>query len=262
MKPTRTCMNAGALLFAGVLGVGSAAAQLNAAISDGELQEPWMQSRAVVQSLVEAVRSESDPARRARIDRDLDALERDLADLQGKVERMAIGIASNIGYAYTAAEASRELALDVGKVEAGFAALYAGFGVAQRADAVAAQAAIAALREILARERPFERDVTQAIGSGSKNAIQALAGRWWAAGEQVGETRKAVIEVRRRPAQGAIPSTARGRDAWSRSAVPDRVTAGRAVGPVHLGDAGEVVAAADVLVLPGAAGVFECSGVD
>lgn len=200
MKPTRICMIAGALLVAGLLGAGSAAAQLNAAISDGELQEPWVQSRAVMQSLAEAVRSEADPARRTRIDRDLDALERDLADLQGKVERMAIGIASNIGYAYTAAEASRELAQKVDVVEADLASLYDGLDVTGRDDVAAAQASIEALKQLLLRERPFERDVTQAIGSGSKNAIQALAGRWWAAGERVGEVREAGIGLRRPPA--------------------------------------------------------------
>lgn len=189
----------GAMTCAVLLGAGSAAAQMNAAISDGELQGPWVQSGAVVRTLAAAVESEDDPARSLQAGHDLDALEHDLAQLQARVESVAIGIASNIGYAYIAEEASRELALNVGKVEADFAALYAGFGVERRADAVAAQAAIAALREILARERPFERDVTQAIGSGSKNAILALAGRWWAAGERVGEARDAVIALRRQP---------------------------------------------------------------
>lgn len=190
----------GALALLLLLGAGSATAQMNVAISDAELQDPWVQSRAVVRTLAGAVESEDDPVRRMQAGSELDALARDLAEVQKGFEGMAIGIASNIGYAYIAAQASRELALEVGKVEADLAALYAGFGVAQRADAVAAQAAIAALREILARERPFERDVTQAIGSGSRNAIQALAGRWWAASEQVGETRDAVIALRRPPA--------------------------------------------------------------
>ena len=200
MAMTRVGVILGAMAFAAFFGSGSAAAQMNAAISDGELQDPWIQSQAVMRTLADAVETEDDPARRAQIDRDLDVLERDLGELQTRVEGMAIGIASNIGYAYGAAEASRELALHVGKVEADLAVVYGGFGLAQRADAVAAQAAIAVLREILARERPFERDVTQAIGSGSKNAIQALAGRWWAASERIGEARDAVIALRRQPA--------------------------------------------------------------
>jgi hypothetical protein len=189
-----------AIMFAALLFAGTAAAQLSAAISDTALQEPWMHSKAVVLTLADAVGGETDPAQRTRLDQDLDGLERDLTELQGQLELVAIGIVTRIGYAYNAAEDSRGLALQIGKVEADFAALYADLAVAQRADAKAAQASIAALRETLAKERPFESDVNQAIGSGSKNAIQALAGRWWAAGESVGETRAAVVSLRRQPA--------------------------------------------------------------
>lgn len=183
-----------------LLGTGSAAAQMNAAISDGELQDPWVQSRAVVRTLADAVETEDDPVRRAQVDRDLDALERDLAELQAQVENVAISIASNIGYAYTAEEVSRALATTIGKVGSDFAAFYADLNVAKRKDVIAAQESIGTLEQVLARERPFERDITQAIGSGSRNAIQALAGRWWAASERIGEARDAVIALRRQPA--------------------------------------------------------------
>lgn len=190
----------GAMIVIIALAAGSTAAQMNAAISDGELQEPWVQSRAVVRSLADAVETEDDPALRAQVYRDLDALERDLAELQAQIENVAIAIATNIGYAYTAEEVSRALAMTIGKVGSDFAALYADLNVAQRQDVIAAQASIGTLEKVLARERPFERDITQAIGSGSKNAIQALAGRWWAASERIGEARDAVIALRRQPA--------------------------------------------------------------
>jgi hypothetical protein len=190
----------GAMIWIIALAAGSATAQMNAAISDGELQEPWVQSRAVVQTLADAVETEDDPVRRTQFDRDLDVLERDLAELQAQVENVAISIASNIGYAYTAEEVSRALAMTIGKVGSDFAAFYADLNVAQRQDVIAAQESIGALEQVLARERPFERDITQAIGSGSKNAIRALAGRWWAASERVGEVRDAVIALRRQPA--------------------------------------------------------------
>lgn len=190
----------GAMILGITLAAGSATAQMNAAISDGELQDPWVQSRAVVRTLADAVETEDDPVRRAQVDRDLDALERDLAELQAQVENVAISIASNIGYAYTAEEVSRALAMTIGKVGSDFAVFYADLNVAQRKDVIAAQESIGTLEQVLARERPFERDITQAIGSGSKNAIQALAGRWWAASERIGEARDAVIALRRQPA--------------------------------------------------------------
>ncbi len=190
----------GAVILIISLAAGSATAQMNAAISDGELQDPWVQSRAVVRTLADAVETDEDPARRARVYRDLDVLERDLAELQAQIENVAIAMASNIGYAYTAAAVSRGLAMTISKVGTDFAALYVDLNVAQREDVIAAQESIGALEQVLARERPFERDITQAIGSGSKNAIQALAGRWWTAGERVGEARDAVIALRRQPA--------------------------------------------------------------
>lgn len=189
----------GAMILGILLAAGSATAQMNAAISDGELQDPWVRSGAVARTLADAIEAVYDSARRAQVDRDMDALERDLGELQAQIEKVAIAIASNIGYAYTAAEVSGALAMTVGKVGTDFAALYADLNVTQRADVIAAQESIGALEQVFARERPFERDINQAIGSGSKNAIQALAGRWWAAGERIGEARDAVIALRRQP---------------------------------------------------------------
>lgn len=200
MKTDRPGVIGYAIGFTVLLAAASAAAQMDAAISDAELQDPWIRSKAVVSTLADAIGDKGDQAKRAQLDRDLDGLEGSLSELQAQLEKVAIRIVSKPEYSYIAAEDSRELARQIGKVEAGFAALYAGLALSDRADVLAAQAAIAALRELLSREHPFERDVTQAIGSGSKNVIQALAGRWWAASERAGEAKDAVIGLRRQPA--------------------------------------------------------------
>jgi hypothetical protein len=57
---------------------------------------------------------------------------------------------------------------------------------------VATQESLAALRRILEDKNRLERDVVRALGSGSKNEIQALASRWWAGAQSVEEVRGAV----------------------------------------------------------------------
>ncbi len=175
---------------------GTAAAQLNQAIGDQDLLEPWIQARAAVLALPAG--SPADPAARAQFAHQLDATEEELSGLRRELEEAAISIVARPEFAYDAAQRSFELSQRMIRVERGLDAMFAALAVADRPDVMAARDSIGRLRQILEERTRFERDVIAALGSGSKNAIQALAARWWTAGERVGDVADAVRGLQER----------------------------------------------------------------
>jgi hypothetical protein len=176
------------LLLAGLLVANAAVAQISQAITDAQLTEPWTQARTFVASVPAG--AAVDPEKAAR---DARALGESLAVLRARLEDTAISIVARPEFAYDAAQASFDLSRDVGEAAARLDAWLQDFPPDTVAAASGARAGIARLQETLAQRHAFERDVLQTLGSGSKNAIQALARRWWTAAEQVDALREAVV---------------------------------------------------------------------
>jgi hypothetical protein len=180
-----------ALLLASLIASAPAYAQLNQAITDAELYEPWTLARTAA---VAAIAAEARDADRAVADAgNLDA---SLAALRARFEDTAIAIVARPEFAYDAAQASFELSREVADAGAKLQAWLADYPAGQGGEAAAARDAIARLEAVLAQRNAFERDVFLAVGSGSKHAIQALARRWWTAAEQV-EALRAAVGARR-----------------------------------------------------------------
>lgn len=170
----------------------TAGAQWDQAISDKELLDPWIQAAAVLRVL------SVDDATAAATGRRFVPLEEDLASLRAELENIAIGIVGRPEFAYDAAQRSFELSQQVEKVGQGLDAVFTELSVAERPDVKAAKAAIAGFQQILAGRTRFERDVLTTVGSGSKNAMQALAARWWTAADRVDDVRSALVGLQRR----------------------------------------------------------------
>lgn len=190
----------GVLLGAMVLCAISAHAQSDAAITEAMLREPWVQQLAVLESVSPAVAS-APAGEQAALGAKLAALEAALADYEEKVDRTIDRIIGDPQFAYIATEWSAELAERVAAVHAQFDALYAALGVAERGDVRKAQASLDALRELLARRQPFERDVINAIGTFSREPIVGLATRWWNGEERAIAVKKKVAALRAARAQ-------------------------------------------------------------
>jgi hypothetical protein len=184
----RLAFTLAALLFAGTAG-----AQWDQAISDKDLLDPWIQAAAMLRALP----PESVPAGAPR--EILASLEQDLSGLRADLENTAISIVGRPEFGYDAAERSLELAGQVGKVEQGMGALFAALGVSDRPDAKAVRDSIASLQNILSGRSRFERDVLNTLGSGSRNAIQALAARWWTAADRVNDVAEAIRTLGAKP---------------------------------------------------------------
>ena len=171
-------------------------AQTEQAISDAILFEPWRLEHAVVRSLPTALAAIQDADQRAEINRQLDTLAGETATLQAKMEDVALLIVANPGVVYRTDEISTDLADKIGKLGQALAALYKNLKLENRSDVVAAQTSLDELRKILLQKTAFDRDVGGAVASGSKNQIQALAGRWWNGAERIGELKVAIKELR------------------------------------------------------------------
>ena len=118
--------------------------------------------------------------------------------MRREIEETAISIVARPEFGYDAAQRSFELSQRLIRVEQGLDALFAALAVADRPDVMAARESIGRLRRILEEKTRFERDVLATLGSGSKNAIQALAVRWWTAADRVGDVADAVRGLRDR----------------------------------------------------------------
>ena len=183
--------------FIAVFGPSVAHAQADDAIPARTLTEPWVATRAVVLSFTEIISEVGDIGRRSEIDRDLGQLEDRLSELATRQQSIAISIASNPGFAYNAATAAEEMAAQVAAIGQSFDTLSIELTVHDRTDVKAAHESIAALQRALAERNAVEREVINAIASGGRNQIQALAGKWWDGSESVSTAEAAVVQVRR-----------------------------------------------------------------
>jgi hypothetical protein len=173
-------------------------AQLDQAISDASLTDPWDLEKAVVVSWPARSPALNEPQVRSQLDATLRKLDEGLAGFESQVLTFIERLVGDPQYPYVAAENSAEMSIQIAIIEKNFDSLYATFSVEQRADVRAAQASLDALKSTLAQKTPFERDVTRALGSGSRHEILAFATRWWTATEHAIAVRKAVADLKQR----------------------------------------------------------------
>ena len=171
-------------------------AQMDQAITTKDLVEPWDRARAVLLSLAHSLDS-FDEVHKRQLDRELGALDAQLSELQSQEEDVAIGIVSKPEFAYVAPASSHQLWKQVAQIGMSLTALFCGSTICQRPDVLGVQESVDTLRRDLSEKNGLERDVLQALGSGSRNEIQALAARWWEGSESVGKLREAVASLRR-----------------------------------------------------------------
>jgi hypothetical protein len=191
---------AGFVALIGILGTGTATAQLDQGLSERDVIEPWLRAKEVVLSLTPALASPMGDDQRGRLDADLDTLVDELSKLQADLEKVAIRIVAVPEFAYDAANKSSELSAQVLGIKKSFDALFGELQIRERPDVQAMQSAIDALRQGLYKKDRFEHDVVNAIASGSKNQMQALAGQWWRVSESVEGVKLAIEGLRIRPA--------------------------------------------------------------
>ena len=187
---------AGVLLVLAVACPERAAAQVQA-ITERDLTEPWIHATAALRSLVPASPKQS-ANDRSELDRQLSQLDDGLAALQAQEEKTAIRIVAVPEFVYGAAESSAEMSAQVAEISQRFDALFRNAGLQDHPDVRAMQTSLAALQRLLADRNALEADVIRAVGSGSKQLIQALAGEWWNGAESVHGTREQVAAQRQR----------------------------------------------------------------
>jgi len=164
------------------------------------LIDPWLRAKAVVLSLGPLLDPSAAGGQREHADADLSRLADELSALQSELEKVAIRIVAVPEFAYEASNKSSELSAQVLDIKKSFDALFGELQIEERPDVQAMQSAIDALRQSLYNKNRFEHDVVNAIGSGSKNQMQALAGRWWKVGESVEAVKLAIEGLRTSPA--------------------------------------------------------------
>ncbi len=178
-----------------------AQAQWSSSISAGELLRPWEQHLAVLQSLSGSISTLAKTQPGMQISADLLALEADIEAFGQEVDEFLNRLAADPQFVYVAADTSRLLSIRLGKVHTQFDSVYLALGVAQREDIVTAQASLEALRKVLHEKRKFENDVTNALGSGARQPIVALAVRFWNSKEKSIEVRKVAANLRQQFAE-------------------------------------------------------------
>ncbi|HTO45156.1 MAG TPA: hypothetical protein VML56_13850 [Burkholderiales bacterium] len=187
---------AGALLVLAVACPERAAAQVQA-MTERDLTEPWTHATAALQALV-PVSAKLSARERGELARRLSELDDGLAKLQAQEEKTAIRIVAVPEFVYGAAESSAEMSAQVAEISQRFDALFRNAGLQDHPDVRAMQTSLAALQRLLADRSALEADVIRAVGSGSRNLIQALAGEWWNGAESVHSTREAVAAQRQK----------------------------------------------------------------
>lgn len=194
-----------ALLLSGLLLCsGSAGAQLDQAIPEAALREPWDRQLAVLQSLSGSIAAAPSDAR-AQVDDALAILQVTLGEFELQVDRVIDRMIGDAQFAYVAAETSQELSVQLAEIHARFETLYTVLGVQARSDVRAAQTSLDRLREILQTKTPFERDVMQASGFMQRRV--ELATRWWNGEERAIAVRALVAALRAKLAV-LVPATA------------------------------------------------------
>jgi len=171
-------------------------AQLDQAITDQDLVEPWTRATAVLSKVpADGLGGRPDSN---EINSSLERLEQDLGSLARQLEETAVSIVARPEFAYDAAQASHELSFAVARVVTSLDALSGKLAPGGSPEMQAAREGMEKLRVRLAERTWFERDVMRTVGSGSKHAIQDLARRWWMAGEHVEDLQTAVAALRQR----------------------------------------------------------------
>jgi ATP-dependent exoDNAse (exonuclease V) beta subunit len=173
-------------------------AQLDQAISDASLTDPWDLQKAVVLSLPGGSSALDKPQVRSQLDATLRNLDEGLAGFESQVLTFIERLVGDPQYSYVAAENSAEMSAQIAGIEKNFGSLYAAFALEQRTDVRAAQASLGTLKSTLAQKTPFEHDVNRALGSGSRQEILSFATRWWTATEHAIAVRKAVADLKQR----------------------------------------------------------------
>src|SRR5262249_34893572 len=133
---------------------------------------------------------------RGQLDRQLSQLDDDLARLQAQEEKAAIRIVAVPEFAYGAAESSAEMSAQVAEIARRFDTLFRDAGLREDTSVRAMQTSLASLQKLLGDHNALESDVIRAVGSGSKQLIQALAGQWWNGAESVNSLREALAALR------------------------------------------------------------------
>jgi len=205
----RIAAHALALGWGALLCCGEAWGQLGQAIPTQSLVDPWNRAAEVLRSLEPQFGALVRPEKQ-RVERELSALDAELSHLESEEQTVAVKIVSNPEFAYVVSDSSQQIATQLGKIDKRFEMLFKALAVAERSDVLAMRSALASLRESLSVGNGLERDVLQALGSGSKVQIQALAGSWWDASESVGRLREAVALARRHLASLAQQRNRRG----------------------------------------------------
>ena len=173
-----------------------ATAQLTQAIGTKDLVEPWNRATEVMRSLTHSF-TLVDERERRRLARELSALDGELSELESEEQTVAIKIVSRPEFAYVVSENSDRMAKQLAGIEKRFDGMFDALSVSGRTDVLALKDSLASLRGGLSSKNGLERDVLQALGSGSRNQIQSLAASWWDGSESVGRLREAVASARR-----------------------------------------------------------------
>ena len=90
------------------------------------------------------------------------------------------------------------MSAQVAEISQRFDTLFRDTGLHDDANVRAMHTSLAALERLLADRNALEGDVIRAVGSGSKQLIQALAGQWWNGAESVGSLREALAAQRQK----------------------------------------------------------------
>ena len=173
-----------------------ATAQLAQAIGTNDLVEPWNRATVVIRSLTHSFALADEPEKR-RLDGELSALDGELSELESEEQTVAIKIVSRPEFAYVVSENSDRMAKQLAGIEKRFDRMLDALSVSGRTDVLALKESLASLRRGLSSQNGLERDVLQALGSGSRNQIQSLAASWWDGSESVGRLREALAVARR-----------------------------------------------------------------
>ncbi len=194
------------LLLAACVLLGStvAHAQIQGAIPESALREPWSLHLAIVDSLAGRIEA-AQPALREPLADALATLQVSLGEYETQFDRTIDRLAADPNFTFAATEVSFELAGQVADIGMHLDTVYALLGVRERADEREAQAALQELHRLLHAKTYFERDVLAGILSRPQTV--ELATRWWNGEQRAIALKKRVAELRER-LEGS-PSSAR-----------------------------------------------------
>ena len=187
----------GIVILGGVVSASSPVlAQWSSSISQGMLMRPWEQHLAVLQTLSGPISEVTGVQTGAQLSENLATLEAGIDAFGLEVDELIDRLAGDPQFVYVAAQTSQVLSTRLAKVYAQFQSLYLALGINEREDVITAQASLDTLRQVLHEKTKFENDVTNALGSGSRQQIVGVATRWWNGMERSIEVRKTAASLR------------------------------------------------------------------